>query len=78
MRAATRFLLAFAALCLAAGGAAHAVAFPKAAQVIDGSNLPAFFASAFKGLWLSDSASQGVIFLARGMSRPSVATALQE
>lgn len=59
-----RLLLAFAALCLAAGSAAHAVAFPKAAPVIDGSNLPAFFAGAFKGLWLSDSASLFALALA--------------
>jgi hypothetical protein len=75
MRAATRILLAFAALCLAAGGATHAVAFPKAAMVIDGSNLSAFFASAFKGLWLSDSASLFASALAFGFiaARPGSA-----
>jgi len=61
-----RLLLAFAALCLAAGSAAHAVAFPRAAPVIDRSNLPAFFAGVFKGLWLSDSASLFTLALAFG------------
>ena len=57
VRAATTVLLGFVAVCLAAGGVLHGLAFLKAAQVIDRSNLPAFFAGTFKGLWLSESAS---------------------
>jgi hypothetical protein len=50
-----RFLLALSALCLAAGGTVHALAFPKAAVVVDHSTLPPFFAAVFKDLWLFDS-----------------------
>ena len=73
-----RALLAFTALCLAAGSAAHAVAFPGAAPVIDGSNLPAFFTGAFKGLWLSDSATLFALALAFAFiaTQPSSATRL--
>jgi hypothetical protein len=52
---ASRLLLTLAAVLLVAGGAAHAVAFPNAARVIEGSDLPTFFAGAYKGLWLNDS-----------------------
>ena len=57
VRPASRFLFALSALCMAAGSFVHALAFPKAAGVVSRSNLPYFFAAAFKGLWLSDSAS---------------------
>jgi hypothetical protein len=57
MRTVARLLLALAALTLAAGGTAHAIAFRGAVRAVDGSALPAFFAGAFKGLWLSDSAT---------------------
>ena len=42
---------------MAAGGCLHGVAFPKAAGVLSQSNLPDLFVAAFKGLWLSDSAT---------------------
>ena len=50
----SRTLLVLAALLLAGGGIVHALAFRKALIVIAGSNLPAFYANACKGLWLSD------------------------
>jgi hypothetical protein len=61
-----RFLLAFSALCLAAGGAVHALAFPKAAVVADHSTLPPLFAAAFKGLWLFESINSVTFALAFG------------
>ncbi len=66
MRFSPRLLLAFSSLCLAAGGAVHALAFPKAAMVAEHSTLPAFFTAAFKGLWLSDSASCVALAIAFG------------
>jgi uncharacterized membrane protein YdbT with pleckstrin-like domain len=57
MRTPARVLLALSALCLAAGGVVHSMAYPKAAVVVDHSTLAAFFAAAFKGLWLCDSAN---------------------
>lgn len=33
----------------------HTMAYPKATAVLDDSTLAAFFAAAFKGLWLGDS-----------------------
>jgi hypothetical protein len=66
MRFAPRLLLAFSSLCLAFGGAVHALAFPKAAIVADHSTLPAFFSAAFKGLWLSDSITSVALALAFG------------
>ncbi|MBI3678522.1 MAG: hypothetical protein HY243_18085 [Proteobacteria bacterium] len=57
MQVASRILFAFSALCLAPGAVVHAAAYPKAAVVIDGSNLPARFAAIFKGLWLGDCAT---------------------
>ena len=42
---------------MAAGGYLHSISFPKAAGVLSRSNLPDLFAAAFKGLWLSDSAT---------------------
>ena len=66
MRFAPRLLLAFSSLCLAAGGAVHALAFPKAATMAEHSTLPAFFSAAFKGLWLSNSAASVAFALAFG------------
>jgi hypothetical protein len=66
MRFAPRLLLAFSSLCLAAGGAAHALAFPKAATVVEHSTLPVLFSAAFKGLWLSNSVSSVALALAFG------------
>ena len=66
MRFVPRILLAFSSLCLAAGGAVHALAFPKAATVAEHSTLPVFFSAAFKGLWLSDSVSSVAFALAFG------------
>ena len=66
MRFAPRLLLAFSSLCLVAGGAVHALAFPKAAIVADRSNLPAFFSGALKGLWLCDSITSVALAMAFG------------
>lgn len=66
MRFAPRFLLAFSSLCLAAGGAVHALAFPKAATVAEHSTLPPFFSAAFQGLWLCDSITSVALALAFG------------
>jgi len=44
MRVAPRFLLVFAALCLAIGAWLHALAYPKAARIAEHSGLPAFLA----------------------------------
>jgi hypothetical protein len=66
MRFAPRLLLAFSSLCLVAGGAVHALAFPKAATVAEHSTLPPFFSAAFKGLWLCDSITSIALALAFG------------
>jgi hypothetical protein len=63
---ARRLLLAFGWLCLAAGGAVHALAFPKAATVVEQSTLPVFFSAAFRGLWLNASVSSVAFALAFG------------
>jgi hypothetical protein len=42
---------------MAGGGVLHSLAFPTAAGVANRSNLPELFVAAFKGLWLSDSAT---------------------
>jgi hypothetical protein len=52
---APRFLLAFAALMMAAGAVIHTAAFGRAARVIASANLPPFFAGSFRALWLADS-----------------------
>jgi hypothetical protein len=62
-QSASRALLAFCALVLASGGAMHALAFRGASSIADQSALPAFFVGAFKGLWLSDSASSLIFAL---------------
>jgi hypothetical protein len=66
MRFAPRLLLAFSSLCLVAGGAVHALAFPKAATVAEHSTLPPFFSAAFEGLWLCDSITSVALALAFG------------
>jgi hypothetical protein len=66
MRFAPRLLLAFSSLCLAAGGAVHALAFQKAATVAAHSTLPPFFSAAFQGLWLCDSITSVALALAFG------------
>jgi hypothetical protein len=70
---ASRLLLTLAAVLVLAGGAAHAVAFPSAARVIEGSDLPTFFAGAYKGLWLNDSINLWGLGLAYGFiaARPA-------
>jgi hypothetical protein len=67
VRTPARVLLALSALCLAAGGVAHGMAYPKAAVVVDHSSLAAFFAAAFKGLWLCDSANSLWLALVLGV-----------
>jgi len=66
-RFAPRLLLAFTSLCLAAGGAVHALAFPNAATVAEHSTLPRFFSAAFKGLWICDSITSVALALAFGL-----------
>src|SRR5262245_42010664 len=51
-----RILFTIAAIDLAFGGILHAKAFSKAASLLDGANLPAFYTNSFKALWLIDSA----------------------
>lgn len=76
MRAASRALFAFSALCLAAGGCLHALGFSKASGVVSQSNLAALFAAAFRGLWLSNSATMLGLALVFGFIalRPHAAT----
>ena len=50
-----RLLLGFSAFIMAIGGAAHALAFRKAAEALASVNLPHAMAAAFKALWLADS-----------------------
>ena len=66
MRISSRPFMALAALCLATGGAVHALAYPKAAAIAENSALPRFFSAAFEGLWLSDAASSISFALAFG------------
>jgi hypothetical protein len=56
-----RLLLALPAALLAAGGAMHLMAFPKAAAAVAASNLPAFFGSSLKALWVMDSCGMFVL-----------------
>lgn len=58
-----RLSLAFSALLLGAGGVVHALSFPKAGAVA-AHGLNMFYAAAFNGLWLSDSATSIVLALA--------------
>jgi len=60
-----RLLLLLSAAILVFGGAVHARAFKGAVAAIAASNLPAFYANSFKGLWLIDSATLitlGIVF----------------
>ena len=73
-----RFLLVVSAAILLFGGAAHTRAFKQAVAAIAASNLPAFYASAFKALWLIDSATLvglGIVF-ALIAARPVIASGL--
>jgi hypothetical protein len=57
---------------LVAGAAIHAAAFRKLVPVVNASGLPAFHASSYKALWLSDSATLfllGIILAAMSMQR---------
>jgi hypothetical protein len=71
-----RFLVAFAALLLAAGAIMHASAFKKIVSAVADSNLEAFAAGSLKLLWLGDSAT--LLLLAAVFAfiaaRPSAAT----
>jgi hypothetical protein len=65
MRLVSGTLFGLGALLLSLGGVMHAMAFQNASTIADLSTLPPFFASAFKGLWLTDSVSSitlGLIF----------------
>lgn len=75
MRIASRLLLGMSALDLAGGAVIHAMAFRKAAVIADHSTLPAFFAAAFKGLWLCDSITSIGLALALGAIAVSPAIA---
>lgn len=52
-----RFLLAFSAAILALGGLMHARAFGGTVAAVAASNLPPFYGSSLKALWLIDSAT---------------------
>ena len=51
----SRVLLAASSAVLLFGGAVHTLAFKKLVAAVAASNLPPFFAKAFKALWLIDS-----------------------
>ena len=72
----SRLLLAVSSLILLVGGLMHAAAFGKAVSTVDASNLPAFYANAFKGLWLIDAATLVTlaVLFAVIAARPSVAS----
>jgi hypothetical protein len=72
----SRLSLAVSALIMAAGGIAHGLAFMNASNVVAHSDLKPFFAAAFKGLWLADSATSivmAVVFAALA-AQPGLAT----
>jgi hypothetical protein len=71
-----RLLLAVASLISAMGGAMHALAFRKTAIAVDASNLPHFYASSAKMLWLADSATLLILAILFGLlaARPSTPT----
>jgi MFS family permease len=73
VKRAPRFLLALASLLSALGGAIHAAAFRKALAAIDASDIPKFYASTSKGLWLADSATLFILAALFGLlaARPS-------
>ena len=52
-----RILLALSSLILLVGGLMHAAAYNKTLSVVAASNLPSFYASSLKALWLIDSAT---------------------
>ena len=62
----SRVLLWISAAILVFGGVMHARAFNGARAAIDESNLPAFYASSLKALWMIDSATLitlGIVFV---------------
>jgi hypothetical protein len=71
-----RFLLAFASFLSALGGVIHAAAFKKALRAIAASNLPGFYGSSSKGLWLADSATLFILAAIFGLiaAKPTTAT----
>jgi len=52
-----RILLTLSAAILALGGLMHVRAYGKAAEAVAASNVPAFYGSSLKALWLIDSAT---------------------
>jgi hypothetical protein len=71
-----RVLLALPAALLAVGGATHLLAFPKAADAVAASNLPAFFGNSLKALWVMDSCGMFVLSAICGtlVARPAHAS----
>jgi hypothetical protein len=63
MRFASRALVALSAFIMATGSILHGLAYPKAAGALSRSDLPPFFADAYRGLWWSDSACSLVMAL---------------
>ena len=57
-------LLVTSAVILAVGGLMHARAYGSAAEAVAASNLPAFYGSSLKALWLIDSATLIALALA--------------
>ena len=56
-----RILLAASAAILVLGSFMHTAAFNKVVAVVDSSNLPIFYGSSLKALWLIDSATMIVL-----------------
>lgn len=71
-----RFLLAFSALVLVAGGLLHAKAFGGAVSALSAVDLSPFYANSFKALWLIDSATLITLAAVFGFiaARPALAT----
>jgi hypothetical protein len=61
--AASRYLLAAAALLLLAGAAMHAIPFPKVAPMFDSALPSVFLVGASKALWLANSSNLAVLGL---------------
>jgi hypothetical protein len=71
-----RLLLGFSSLILALGAFIHAAAFSRALAAIAKSNLPPFFGTSLKALWLADSTTSLILAATFGLiaARPSAAT----
>lgn len=64
----SRLMFGLAALVLALGAIMHTLSYETMAAAVDTSNLPAFYGSALKVLWLLDSITCGVLVLVFGLA----------